>query len=89
MSGVPPDALLHAGTVVAAYVDSDEDSCPDDPLVSRSMRQQNATLVMFRDPKEVATDGQLQKRDRAQKQLISRQPDPWIPVSPICDAVWW
>jgi len=76
MSGVPPDALLHAGTVVAAYVDSDEDSCPDDPLVSRSMRQQNATLVMFRDPKEVATDGQLQKRDRAQKQLISRQPDP-------------
>lgn len=52
MSGLPPDALLHAGTVVAAYVDSDEDSCPDGPLVSRSMRQQNATLVMFQDPKE-------------------------------------
>ena len=53
---MPLDALRHAGAVVVAYVDSDEDSCPDDPLVSRSMRQQNATLVMFRNPKEDSWD---------------------------------
>jgi len=39
--------LLHAASMLAEYLDNDEDGVPDDPLVARALHSQMATLVMF------------------------------------------
>ena len=44
---VPDDKLLHAATVMAEYLDNNEDGQPDDLAVVESMVENNAALVMF------------------------------------------
>ena len=63
MFGIPvvgcrmtPDAkLIHAATVMAEYLDNDEDGEVDDPAVLKAMKDRNAMLVMFAS-KEVASN---------------------------------
>ena len=51
-----PDAkLIHAATVMAEYLDNDEDGEVDDPAVLKAMKDRNAMLVMFAS-KEVASN---------------------------------
>ena len=46
-SEVPEDKLLHAASVMAEYLDNNEDGVVDDPPVIEAMQENNALLVMF------------------------------------------
>ena len=46
-SGCPDSKVLHAATILAEYLDNDEDGTVDDPLVLQALLQQNATILMF------------------------------------------
>jgi hypothetical protein len=46
------DKVLHAASVMAEYLDNDEDGVPDNQEVVDMMVSRNATLVMFKDETE-------------------------------------
>ena len=45
--GADESKVLHASTMMAEYLDNDEDGAPDNPAVVASMAERNATLIMF------------------------------------------
>jgi len=45
-AGVPKEALTHAASVMAEYLDNNRDGKPDDPLVVERMREVNASIIM-------------------------------------------
>jgi len=47
-SGVPDAKLIHAATVMAEYLDNNEDGNVDDPAVVQAMLNNKALLVMFK-----------------------------------------
>jgi hypothetical protein len=49
---VPDEKLLHAASVMAEYLDNDEDGEPDNPAVMEALVEERATLVMFVDEGE-------------------------------------
>ena len=56
-ASVPDEKLMHAASVMAEYLDNDEDGQPDNPDVINAMTSQDATLVMFgRDGDPVEND---------------------------------
>ena len=50
---VTDEKLMHAGKVLAQYLDNDEDGNADNSLVVKQLNKQNATLLMFKDNQEV------------------------------------
>lgn len=52
-SSVPEAKLIHAATIMAEYLDNDEDGNVDDPPVLQAMIDRNAILVMFADSDEL------------------------------------
>lgn len=46
---VPEDKVLHAATILAEYLDSDEDGEVDNPDVLDALLDNNATLILFAD----------------------------------------
>ena len=46
-SGVPSAKLLKTASVMAEYLDNDEDGIVDDPAVVEAIKDNNALLVMF------------------------------------------
>jgi len=54
-SSVENNLIVHAATILAEYLDNDEDGIPDDQIVVDSMLQRGATLVMARDEVEIET----------------------------------
>ena len=46
-ASVPDEKLIHAASVMAEYLDNNEDGQPDNPDVINAMTSQGATLVMF------------------------------------------
>ncbi|MEC9350459.1 MAG: hypothetical protein VX387_12090, partial [Planctomycetota bacterium] len=53
----PDSKVLHAGTILAEYLDNDEDGKPDNPLVLKALVDRNAFLMM------TATDRGLDRID--------------------------
>jgi hypothetical protein len=54
---VSDEKLLHAATVMAEYLDNDEDGLADDPSVVESMVENNAALVMFPSADDLDSSG--------------------------------
>ena len=52
-AGVPDEKALHAASVMAQYLDNDEDGTPDNQQVVDALVSRRATLVMFRDENEL------------------------------------
>jgi len=46
--GVSDAKLIHAATIMAEYLDNDEDGSVDDPAVVQAMLNNKALLVMFK-----------------------------------------
>jgi len=57
---VPDAKVLHAATVIAEYLDNDEDGVVDDPAVVKSLVENNAALVMFETAEALETSGILE-----------------------------
>ena len=55
--GVSEEKLLHAATMMAEYLDNDEDGAADDPSVVESMVENNAALVMFPTADDLESSG--------------------------------
>jgi hypothetical protein len=55
--GVSDEKLLHAATVMAEYLDNDEDGLADDLSVVESMVENNAALVMFPSADDLDSSG--------------------------------
>ncbi|MFP6900209.1 MAG: hypothetical protein VCA36_04665 [Opitutales bacterium] len=51
-SGVPDAKLTHAATIMAEYLDNDEDGVVDDATVTAKLVEAKAILVMFKDEAE-------------------------------------
>jgi len=51
-SSVPEEKLRHAATVLAEYLDNDENGTADDPRVIEALRSGGATLLLFGDDRE-------------------------------------
>jgi hypothetical protein len=54
---VADDKLLHAATMMAEYLDNDEDGTPDNPKVLDALVSQNTILVMGKDEDELRAIG--------------------------------
>ncbi|MEM7256654.1 MAG: hypothetical protein AAF404_04620 [Pseudomonadota bacterium] len=60
-AGVEDNLVRHAASILAEYLDNDEDGVPDNQLVIDNMVQRDATLVMARDFAELeAIESQVQ-----------------------------
>ena len=46
---VPVDKLTHFATIMAEYLDNDEDGNVDDPAVVDAMKSENAMIMVFAD----------------------------------------
>ena len=49
---VPVDKLTHFATIMAEYLDNNEDGDVDDPAVVDAMKSNNALIVVFADSDE-------------------------------------
>ncbi len=56
------DKVLHAASLMAEYLDNDEDGTPDNEIVIESMRSHHATLLMT--PTEAGFERMIRKLDR-------------------------
>ena len=53
----PDEKLLHAAYVIYQYIDNDEDGTPDNELVYSKLVEKKATMIMFKNQKEVESSG--------------------------------
>jgi len=51
-SGTPDEKIIHAGNILAQYLDNDEDGIPDNQDVINELIKKNATLFMFKNQRE-------------------------------------
>lgn len=60
---VPHAKVRHAASVMAQYLDNDENGRPDDPAVVQAMVARQATLIMFNEEGERAEDAFFDEAD--------------------------
>ena len=53
----PDEKLLHAAYVLYQYIDNDEDGTPDNEEVYSKLVEKKATMIMFKNQKEVRSSG--------------------------------
>lgn len=51
--GVPDEKVRHVATVLAEYLDNDEDGTPDDPLVTKALSDRDAFMFLTVDEEEL------------------------------------
>ena len=49
----PDDKILHGACILYQYIDNDDDGKPDNPLVYEKLVAMKATMVMFKDEREL------------------------------------
>lgn len=56
-NNVTDEKLVHAASILAEYLDNDEDGVPDNPLVVDALLSKNASIVMAKDEDEMRSMG--------------------------------
>ncbi|MEL7206813.1 MAG: hypothetical protein AAGK32_01025, partial [Actinomycetota bacterium] len=93
-SATPDAAMVHAATVLAEYLDNDEDGEPDDPDVVSAMVSNRATLLMAATPEEleeVGTDQVFDFVGPGGQDLYASEvlPDGGFDAHPLFNTRWW
>lgn len=53
------DKLLHGACILCQYIDNDDDGQPDNPLVYEKLVEMKATMVMFKNDRELERNGKF------------------------------
>ena len=66
----PDDKVLHGASVLYQYIDNDDDGVPDNQLVYEALVKAQATMVMFRDEKELKQNKSFFSKNERCKDIL-------------------